>query len=77
MTYTDDDLLRLRRRAGSYVVEAPAAGRSAYRLYHQALAEHLRDGADEAAVHRAFTHVLLARVPPGLDGSRDWTRAHP
>ncbi|MFD8331320.1 caspase family protein [Streptomyces solisilvae] len=77
VSYTDDDLLRLRRRAGSYVVEAPAAGRSAYRLYHQALAEHLRDGADEATVHRAFTRVLLARVPPGLDGARDWTRAHP
>ncbi|MGH3940111.1 MAG: caspase family protein [Pseudonocardiaceae bacterium] len=75
--YTDDDLLRLRRDAGSYVVEATEANRSAYRLYHQALAEHLRDGIDDTAVHRAFTHVLRSRVPLNLDGSRDWTRAHP
>ncbi|MEV7099507.1 caspase family protein, partial [Amycolatopsis sp. NPDC051045] len=77
LTYTDDDLLWLRSHAGSYVIEAVEAGRSAYRLYHQALAEHLRDGSNEGAIHRAFTQVLRSRVPVRIDGTRDWTRAHP
>ncbi|UFR05966.1 WD40 repeat domain-containing protein [Streptomyces sp. Go40/10] len=75
--YTDEDLLWLRHHAGSYVVEAEEAGRSAYRLYHQALTDHLRDGTDPAAVHSAFTDVLVACVPYHADGTRDWSRAHP
>ncbi|UGT65225.1 WD40 repeat domain-containing protein [Nocardia asteroides] len=76
-TYTDADLLWLRRTAGSYVVEAAEDGRSAYRLYHQALAEYLTHGHDPATVHTTFVHVLRARVPVGADGYRDWARAHP
>ncbi|WP_262371272.1 caspase family protein [Streptomyces sp. WAC01526] len=76
-TYTDDDLLWLRDTAGSYAVEATESGRSAYRLYHQALAEHLRDGIDPQAVHAAFTDVLIDRVPYRGDSTRDWSRAHP
>lgn len=52
-------------------------GRSTYRLYHQALADHLRDGIDATALHHAIAEVLLTRVPGTLDGHRDWTRAHP
>ncbi|MEU9662841.1 caspase family protein [Streptomyces chartreusis] len=76
-TYTDDDLLWLRRRAGSYVVEATENGRSAYRLYHHALAEHLREATDPPAVHAAFTEVLTDRVPYRGDATRYWSRAHP
>ncbi|MFJ3673899.1 hypothetical protein ACIPSE_46435, partial [Streptomyces sp. NPDC090106] len=76
-TYTDDDLLWLRREAGSYVVEATEGGRSAYRLYHQALAEGLRNHADETRVHAAFTDILTSRVPYRGDATRDWSRAHP
>jgi hypothetical protein len=76
-TYTDDDLLWLRQHAGSYVVEASESGRSTYRLYHQALAEHLQAGVDATAMHEAIAEVLLARVPRTIDGRRDWTRAHP
>jgi WD40 repeat protein len=76
-TYTDDDLDWLRRQAGAYVVEATEAGRSAYRLYHQALAEYLREETDLHGVHAAFTRALLRRVPPTADGDRDWDRAHP
>ncbi|MET9002064.1 WD40 repeat domain-containing protein [Amycolatopsis sp. NPDC004169] len=76
-SYTDDDLLWLREHAGSYVVEATESGRSTYRLYHQALAEHLHVGVDTAAVHRAIADVLVARVPRTLEGRRDWTCAHP
>ncbi|MFD6295810.1 caspase family protein, partial [Streptomyces sp. NPDC060235] len=76
-TYTDDDLLWLRRNAGSYVVEATENGRSAYRLYHQALTEYLREGADFSAVHGAFVDTLTACVPYRADARRDWSRAHP
>ncbi|MFI5681911.1 caspase family protein [Streptomyces cellulosae] len=75
--YTDDDLLWLRRNAGSYVVEATENGRSAYRLYHQALNEHLREGVDPATVHSSFVDTLTACVPYRGDATRDWSRAHP
>ncbi|MFF2254172.1 caspase family protein, partial [Streptomyces sp. NPDC058142] len=76
-SYTDDDVVWLRGAAGSYVVEATEAGRSAYRLYHQALAEHLRDGIDTQAAHTAVSEILTARVPYLTDGTREWARAHP
>ncbi|MEU6277073.1 caspase family protein [Streptomyces populi] len=76
-TYTDDDLLWLRSNAGSYVVEATDNGRSAYRLYHQALTEYLREDTDATTVHRAFTDTLTACVPYRGDATRDWSRAHP
>ncbi|MER5348155.1 caspase family protein [Streptomyces mirabilis] len=76
-TYSDDDLLWLRRNAGSYVVEATENGRSAYRLYHQALTEHLRESTDPAAVHSAFVDTLTTCVPYRGDATRDWSRAHP
>ncbi|MFI1414968.1 caspase family protein [Streptomyces sp. NPDC020707] len=75
--YTDADLLWLRSNAGSYVVEATENGRSAYRLYHQALTEHLRVNTDEAAVHSAFVDTLTEQVPYRGDATRDWSRAHP
>ena len=74
--YSDEDLLWLRRTAGSYVVEATENGRSAYRLYHQAMAEHLQEGVEAATVHGAFTRVLT-NLPLLSDVARDWSRAHP
>ena len=80
-TYTNDDLHWLRGHAGSYVVEAAEASRSAYRLYHQALTEHLRGtaaaGLTDTAIHQAYADVLTARVPRTLDATRDWAHAHP
>ncbi|MEU0248417.1 caspase family protein [Streptomyces sp. NPDC006235] len=76
-TYTDEDLLWLRHHAGSYVVEATESGRSAYRLYHQALTEHLRENTDPIAVHAAFVDTLSDCVPYRSDATRDWSRAHP
>jgi hypothetical protein len=75
--YTDDDLLWLRATAGSYVVETVDRGRSVYRLYHQALAEHLTTGTDEVAANEVFVQVLVDDVPYQPDGTRDWARAHP
>ncbi|MDH6116008.1 WD40 repeat protein [Kitasatospora sp. GAS204A] len=75
--YTDEDVAWLRRSAGSYMVEAVEADRSAYRVYHQALVEHLRTGVDAGRVHAAFARTLVERVPYGSDGTRDWGHAHP
>ena len=81
-TYINDDLHWLRQHAGSYVVEATEASRSAYRLYHQALTEHLRAtsaaaGLTDTAIHQAYVDVLTDRIPRRADGTRDWARAHP
>lgn len=75
--YRDEDLFWLRRNAGSYVVEAAEDDRSVYRLYHQALAEHLREDVDHRAIQHAFVQVLVSHVPLTLGGARDWSRAHP
>ncbi|MEV1117183.1 hypothetical protein AB0I91_19095 [Actinosynnema sp. NPDC049800] len=75
--YTDEDIVWLRRNAGSYIVENTDHGRSAYRLYHQALAEHLREDTDAHRVHDAFTTVLRERVPLSPEARMDWARASP
>ncbi|MGD0068605.1 MAG: caspase family protein, partial [Streptosporangiaceae bacterium] len=75
--YGNDDLIRLRRTAGSYAVEGMADGRSVYRLYHQALADHLLEQRDQRADQQAITSTLMSLVPPGEGGARDWLGAHP
>ncbi|MGN2638281.1 hypothetical protein ACTD5D_19220 [Nocardia takedensis] len=77
VAYTDADLIWLRRSAGSYVVESTENGRSAYRLYHQALAEHLTERTDPRLVHATFVHTLCQRVAPASAGGRLWVQAHP
>ena len=76
--YFDDDISLMLERTGAFVVEASEQDRSVYRLYHEALAEHLRAGADLAQLHGIVTEALIASVPPASDGDpRDWPRAHP
>jgi uncharacterized protein YoaH (UPF0181 family) len=55
----------------------------AYRLFHEALAEHLRSGRFGRDAHRAYTRSLLTRTPTRAGGQQpDWgaasgyTRAH-
>ncbi|MGW2872053.1 caspase family protein [Kitasatospora sp. NPDC001225] len=76
---TNDDVDWLLRQAGAYVVEARAGeDRSVFRLYHEALAEHLRDPRRSREDQRRMTAELLASVPPRADGDGpDWERAHP
>ncbi|MGW0534364.1 caspase family protein [Streptomyces sp. NPDC003032] len=76
---TNDDVDWLWRRAGAYVVEVPAGeDRSVFRLYHEALAEHLRDPRRSREDQRRMTAELIASVPPRTDGDGpDWERAHP
>ncbi|WP_406862741.1 caspase family protein [Streptomyces sp. HUAS MG47] len=76
-TCPQDDLRWLHERAGSYVVETTdTQGGSAYRLFHETMADHLRDPGQDAANHRAVAEALLALVP-SRDGVRDWAAAHP
>lgn len=75
-TYTNADLDWLVREAGFYVVEALDGARSVYRLYHEALAEHLRSETNEQDTHRAVVKFLIQRTPRGERG-RLWARAHP
>ncbi len=75
--YSDEDLLWLQRSTGRYVVEATESGHSAYRLYHQALAEHLRRDTDELAAHHAYVDVLRRTLPRTAHGRPDWVRSHP
>ncbi|HEX3958975.1 MAG TPA: caspase family protein [Trebonia sp.] len=75
-SYSDEDLVWLRRHAGSYVVEAMEAGHSVYRLYHASLAEYLRQDGDDKHAHEAFAAFLATRVPISRVGP-DWSRAHP
>jgi WD40 repeat protein len=75
--YRDEDLIWLRRTAGSYVVEAAEGGRSVYHLYHAALAEYLRHGQDNRQWHGVILEFLLRRVPRAEAGEFNWPAAHP
>lgn len=69
--YTDDDIEWLVREAGYYIIETKEAQRSCYRLFHESLAEHLRDS-DSAEVHRRIVTALRRLVPAGV-----WRDSHP
>ncbi|GAA3037470.1 caspase family protein [Streptomyces glomeratus] len=75
---SDDDIEWLFRYAGAYVVEVPSGDeRSVFRLYHEALAEHLRNPRRDTENQRRLTETLLGAVPHHRGGERDWARAHP
>jgi WD40 repeat protein len=77
-SYSNDDLDWLVAQAGFYVVEALDGERSVYRLYHEALAEHLWTGRDTAETRRRIARFLADRAPRLPGGSQpDWTQAHP
>ncbi|WP_165960959.1 caspase family protein [Actinocrispum wychmicini] len=76
--FDEDDIDWLLEKAAAYIAEVVDHGRSVYRLYHQALAEHLRDhyrGGPRAAQDR-IVDAVLATVPPDSDGRLDWFVAH-
>ncbi|MFF3373023.1 caspase family protein [Streptomyces sp. NPDC002680] len=75
---SDEDIEWLFRHAGAYIVEVPVTReRSVFRLFHEALAEHLRNPRRDAENQRRLTATLLEAVPLLPDGQRDWLRAHP
>ena len=75
--FGDEDLIWLRRSAGSYVVESTLGGHSVYRLYHQALADYLLELRDPIKDTLQICDVLLDAVLPLPQGRRDWAASHP
>ncbi|MFF4185098.1 caspase family protein [Streptomyces sp. NPDC001691] len=72
---SDEDIDWLLGNAGAYIVEVRVGDRSVFRLYHETLAEFLRDSRRDKEVHRRITTTLLDQVP--LSGTRrSWGDAH-
>nr|WP_272918606.1 caspase family protein [Streptomyces sp. HUCO-GS316] len=72
----EEDLRWLHENAGSYIVSTGTADTSAFRLFHETMAEHLRTPHHDKQAHAAITQALLAQVPhdPRSSG-RDWPAA--
>jgi WD40 repeat protein len=75
--YTDDDIRWLHKVAGAYVQESSEHDRSAYRLYHQAIIEHLREDRHAAQIQQRIADTLIHHTPKGFDRRPDWFAAHP
>lgn len=76
---SDNDIALVRRHAAAFIVEALENGGSVYRLYHERVAEYLRDSIEaEKLAQRRIVEALRSRVPAALGTAEpDWTRAHP
>ncbi|WP_329372391.1 hypothetical protein OG896_36870 [Streptomyces sp. NBC_00669] len=74
--HTGAELAKVFQSAANYLVErmTSADGEPAYRLYHDALDEHLRGRCPERDPHRAIVTTLLAAVPAHGRG-RAWADA--
>ncbi|MGX1887831.1 caspase family protein [Streptomyces sp. NPDC055287] len=77
VSYSDSDIQWLLSHAGAYIAEATEDSRSVYRLFHTALAEHMRASTRGLDADRRIAGVLVERVPasPGISGP-DWRLAH-
>ncbi|SEB60647.1 AAA family ATPase [Streptomyces melanosporofaciens] len=75
---TTAELTRVFHSAANYLVERATGpdGEPAYRLYHEALDEHLRSRCDERHPDRAIADALYDRVPVA-GGWRRWEQAAP
>jgi WD40 repeat protein len=75
---SDDDIGWLLDKAGAYIIETTEHDRSVYRLYHQALTDHLRDRRRETYRQHQITEALITHVPTYIDrAAKDWFRAPP
>ena len=74
--YGSVDLAWLLDSAASYLIESGAEqDQPVYRIFHQALAEHLRPEAKEIRAQRQLVKVLMGTVPVAADGRREWLAA--
>jgi Caspase domain/WD domain, G-beta repeat len=73
------DIALVREHAAAFIVEAVEQDRSVYRLYHERLAEHLRDSvANAREAQQRIVGALRSLVPDSLYARKpDWTRARP
>ncbi|RON88092.1 hypothetical protein BK672_28325 [Pseudomonas fluorescens] len=75
---TDEDIIEVRKFAAPFIVESIEHERSVYRLYHEQLAEYLRDScSDDDGLLLRLWNALLTCVPIDDRGKPDWLRAHP
>jgi len=65
--YDDADVRMVLDSAGDLIVESLQGGQPVYRLFHEALADHLRGDTTEAAAHNALATAMLEQV-----GDRPW-----
>nr|BAJ19080.1 putative WD repeat-containing protein [Streptomyces sp. SANK 62799] len=72
---SDEDINWLLGNAGAYIVEVHTGDRSVFRLYHETLAEFLRDSRRDTEAHRRIAMTLLDQVPKS-GGRRAWAGAH-
>jgi WD40 repeat protein len=81
-SYTVGDVTTLLDTAADYLVETVITGQAAYyRLYHEALADRLRERDQQhsrpVSAAQTIYQCLLGTVAPCPDGTRNWTTAHP
>ncbi|MBP2330008.1 WD40 repeat protein [Kibdelosporangium banguiense] len=76
--FGENDIDWLLDKAAAYIAEVSDQDRSVYRLYHQALAEHLRAAyrPGQVLAQRRIVEALLATVPRTATGDLDWLAAH-
>jgi tetratricopeptide (TPR) repeat protein len=74
--YTNSDIRWLKREAGFYITPDVESGVSVYRLFHETLAECLRDEREAPFVHGCFVEALKNTVPLH-EGVRRWDLARP
>ena len=74
--YTDDDIRWLQRYAGSYIVESRENERAVYRLFHESLAEHLRDDRHQVEIQRRISNTLIGEISD-TTSIPNWLVAHP
>jgi WD40 repeat protein len=77
--YTDHDVRSLLASptAADLIRRAGADNHLRYRLFHEALGEHLRRWSANPAPFAAITAALLETMPRSAAGGRDWRTAHP
>ena len=79
--YTEQDVARLLLSTSAVDLLQPTrrGERTAFRLFHESLAEYLRREScqflSRPEVERRLAEAIVARVPVQADGTRDWPRA--
>jgi hypothetical protein len=75
--YDDDDVARVLDWASDLIVEAVEDGEPVYRLFHEALAEHLRRDLDSEVAHAEIAFVLdVALGAPSYEKAPPYVLAH-
>ncbi|PKV84274.1 caspase family protein [Streptomyces sp. TLI_146] len=74
---SNEDLDWLHTHAGAYITETSSPDGSAYRLFHETMAEHLRRPVREADDHALIARTLARLVPTDpATNFTDWPAAH-